>query len=189
MTELKTPSWGKGVGISMIVLGSLGILFSFYRFAFLKIVAFQQEMLNEFDKISADDGPSSPFGNSLFKKAFHVSEFHENFIHVFTTIGFIICILYIIAGAKLLKAKPQNYNFARIILILSVALAIIQYFMMLGVGGYSMLILGLLVYNMFGTACDIALMLILLLSNKAQYGIGVDTSLEGYTKSIDDDII
>ncbi len=178
------PSWGKAIGIIMICLGCLGVFYQIYKImvpGMLKLVP----KFNQFPGYNEHMTTNEEIAFEQINSMLSASDSEANLVITLGYLGLVLMVLYIIAGAKLLNAKPANYNFAKytlggLIVYNGVGL-------LLFVGFLSNLFLGMiLTYAMVGLVFDIALFIILLASNKGAYGIGVDTSMQGYTLDTDD---
>lgn len=177
---MKTPGWGKAIGIIMIVLGSLGVFYQGYRIMIPKIMEMQYrmfsditEVMDEADTIDPDNPtrikPQKVFDS--FQDEILLSQNTITWLPILGGIGVLFCIFYIVGGAMLLKARPISYKMAVSALIAMLALNIFACLVLIP-NDSSLMLFGLLVYSCIGIAMDIALLIILLLSNKAAYGIG-----------------
>jgi hypothetical protein len=93
-----------------------------------------------------------------------------------------------VGGVKLLTVAPANYNFAKYALISFIALnatGCIYFFS----GQGALFVKMIMIYSIVGLVFDITLIIILLSSNKADYGIDVEESMQGYTVDAQDEEI
>ncbi len=184
----KAPSWGKAIGIIMICLGGLGIFYQMYK---IIMPSFMQTMpLNQMSQLD----PNMDRGQRIIVNQFeNIMDFNglENYLMTLGIIGVILCIIYIISGAKLLTVKPQNYKFAIYVLGIFIAFNAFQLYLVFS-GGTSFMMKALFIYSIIGIAFDIALLAILLSSNKAEYGISKglnEPDKDRYTVDLDNEEI
>jgi hypothetical protein len=153
------PSWGKVIGILMICLGSLGVFNQFYKM-----------MIRTYANIGNGFGGGN-FGGGLFGNMFRISETQGNIMMLLGVLGLAACVFYIIAGAKLLKAEPANYNFAKYALFGFIGFNVVCITWM-AFNSNSFLIMGMMTYVGFGLALDVAMLIIFMMSDSSGYGVG-----------------
>ena len=179
------PGWGKAIGIIMICLGGLGTFYQIYKIIFPSMI--NNMTSSPLFQIAENDMNRQAFNQ--FSHAFGLDQNGMNLMILFGVLGTILLIFYIIAGAKLLTVNPKNYYMARNALLVFVffnAVGCILFFT-ISVGFFLKMIL---IYSIVGLVFDIALLAILLSSNKAAYGIGVEEGMESYTlDSQDEEVI
>ncbi|NOQ76025.1 MAG: hypothetical protein GQ574_28725 [Crocinitomix sp.] len=163
------PGWGKAIGIIMICLGGLGIFYQIYKFI---IPVFFGSFPRRMSGMSQFNNP--------FNDMLGMSETQANMLILYGVLGLALSIFYILGGVKLLTVAPANYNFARYALISFIILnaAGCIYFFSSHTG---IIIKGIMIYAIVGLVFDITLLIILMSSNKAEYGIGVDESMQVYS--------
>lgn len=190
MSQGKTaPGWGKAVGILMIVFGGLGVFIQIYKIMMPQILRMQKNMMHSFSTIEMDNQPN-PFRHSqnIFSDMMGISDLQANTLIISGVIGLIGCIFYIIGGAKLLRATPANFKFAKTVLIGFLSLNVLTVILLISEGS-SLMMLAILVYIIMGLVVDLVLTIIVSTSNKTAYGIGVAESdaVDSYTR--DNEII
>ena len=180
-----TPGWGKAIGILMIVFGGLGVFYQFYKIMIPQMLAMSNRMTGIMAEMEVPDQPN-PFRNSqeLFGEMMQITPMQSQVMVWSGILGIILCAVYIVAGAKLLKATPFNYKFARAALISFLFLNLFTV-ILLFTDDVSLMLLGMLFYIIFGLLIDLVLAIILMASNKKKYGIGVDPNEVVY--SLDSD--
>jgi len=183
---MKAPGWGKAIGIIMIVLGSFGIFFQAYRILIPKIMEMQQKMISGISQgieLSENMNQDNPFRANpdkifnSFQENFLFSETTLNWLPIFSVLGIVLCIFYIVGGAMLLKPKSISFKMGLGALIAMIALNIIS-FVILIPNDDSFMLYGVLIYSFIGTAIDIALLIIVLMSNKSAYGYADNSTLK-----------
>jgi len=179
---MKAPTWGRVIGIIMIVLGSLGIFYQIYKIAMPAMMDIQQDMMSEItNEIEYNEEFNHEFENenirmrpekifNTFQEKFMLTDSSKKWLPVFGMLGILFCIYYIIGGAMLLKAKPLNYKIALSAIGGTVALNLISYIVLFS-GGTSLMLFGLLIYSFIGVLIDLALFIIFISSDKSKYGI------------------
>jgi len=177
----KAPTWGKTVGIIMIVLGGLGVFIQIYKIILRTFANIQGEVFNNLEHLPNSNNP----GLRMFDQMFGMTQTQGNIMMILGLLGLIGCVIYIIGGVKLLKAEPKNYDFAKYALIGFLVYNLVNVIWM-GMNTHSIMIMGMMVYVVIGFVFDIVLTIILLSNDKSAYGIG-DTS--GSSSIIDDEAI
>ena len=172
MSNNNVPTWGRVIGIIMICLGALGVFNQFYKM-----------MMRTYASMGNGFG-----GSNLFSNMFGITETQGTILMILGLLGIGACVFYIIAGAKLLKATPQNYNFAKYALFGFIGFNLISIVWM-AMNSDSFLIMGLMTYVGIGLALDIAMVIIFMMSDSSGYGIGEppmnDEILEGSKDEFD----
>jgi len=176
-----TPTWGKAIGILMIIFGSLGIFIQFYKIMIPQIFKMSGGIMNAMNQLPQQEGQTdmrAPM--ALFNEMAAMSNMQANTMIFGGVIGLIACALYIIAGAKLLKATPSNYNWGKNMLLAFLTLNVVTAILLL-IDGFSIIVMGVMVYMILGFIIDLVLYIILISSDKTKYGIGVAPNQEVYT--------
>jgi hypothetical protein len=178
----KAPGWGKALGIIMICLGGLGIFYQIYKIIIPWIFGIFSRPLNDMARLSNDRA----FDELNYMMG--MSESQANVMIAFGIFGLVLTIFYIMGGVKLLSVAPGNYEFTKYALSAFIMLnaAAIVYFLM---SHASFTIRLLMIYAIVGLVFDITLIIILLSSNKSDYGVGVDESMQAYTVDTTDEEI
>ena len=190
MTQKRiTPGWGKAVGIIMIVLGGLGVFYQFYKILAPKILETQSKVMDTMSHLPSNDGFSGNRAvSSMFNEFLQMSSFQTNVFVFSGIIGFLLCAFYIVAGAKLLVAKPINYKLAQYALISFLVLNLGTIFLLFR-DAMSLFVIGLMVYIIIGFVFDLVLLIILLASDKRRYGIGGEALSEINTLYNQDEVL
>jgi hypothetical protein len=169
-----TPSWGKALGIIMICLGGLGILMQIYKMMFPMMFKLMRSM----------PIPPAPINNELAPQKMLDFMFGQqnsfDWLILIGVIGIFMVTIYIIGGVKLLTTKPINYHFAKwtlIAMLLYNGISLILFWTTMT--GFFIRIFS--IYIIVGFVFDLAILIILLSSNKAAYGIGNQEALETYS--------
>lgn len=160
------PGWGKATGIIMIILGGFGIFWNIYRLIMPAVLRVQQNMMHNIAELNHDENMENM--GHVFNKMLSMDRTTENMLFGFSIVGLILCVIYIIGGVKLLKAKPENLNFAKMILLVALIVGVVQYILMFSFAS-GIFIIGILFYNILGTLFDLVLYIILMASNKDAY--------------------
>lgn len=163
----KAPTWGKTVGIIMIVLGGLGVFIQIYKMILKTFANIQNDVFSNLQHLPDANEP----GLRVFDQMFGMTSSQGNIMMIMGLLGLVGCVIYIVGGAKLLKASPQNYNFAKYSLLGFLIYNLICIIWM-GMNTHSLMIMGLMVYVVIGFVFDIVLIIILLSNDKSAYGIG-----------------
>jgi len=176
-----TPGWGKTIGILMIIFGSFGVFIQFYKIMVPQILRMSGGMMNVMNQLpQQEDQPNIRATTAIFKEMMGMSNLQANTLIFGGVIGLIACALYIIAGAKLLKANPSNYNWGKNMLIAFLTLNVVTAILLL-IDGFSVFVMAIMIYMVLGFIIDLVLFSIFISSDKTKYGIGVDPSQEVYT--------
>lgn len=184
-----TPGWGKAIGILMIVLGGLGVFYQFYKMLAPKILSTQNQMMNAMSTLPSNDGFSNVNRmNDIFNEFMQMSNFQSNVFVVSGILGFLMCAFYIVAGAKMLVAKPINYRLAQYALLGFLMLNLITIFLLF-TDKMSIFVIGLMVYIIIGFIFDLVLFIILIASDKRRYGIGGEMMNEINTLYNQDEVL
>lgn len=173
----------------MIVFGGLGVFIQIYKIMIPQLFKMQGQMVNSLSQLDTYD-QSNPFRNNanVFNQIMGISDTQANVLFIAGLLGLAACAFYIIGGAKLLKAVPANYHFAKYSLIGFLVLNIITT-TLLTTSGPSFIIMGVLVYVILGIVTDLVLLIILLASDKTKYGIGARESDEIDTVYRPEDVV
>jgi hypothetical protein len=168
---MKPPVWGKAIGIIMICLGSLGIFLQLYKF-----------MIRSFSEISHNFNN----GNAVLGGIFRMSEAQATGMLILALIGLLACVFYIVGGAKLLKATPENYNFGKysILAMLSYNAICLTWMLM---NSQNIMIYALAIYVAIGLALDIALFIVFIKSDSSGYLNGGVKTNDSILDGSDDD--
>ena len=186
ITTRSAPGWGRAIGIIMIILGGMGVFFNFYRLLMPSIFNFQRRLMHDMRDVNPN--PEARKVSKVLDEMLYFDNTMETLIYIFSTVGIVVCILYIIGGVKLLKPRPKNYNFARAILFAAIFVALLFYIFMFA-HRFSFFIFAMMFYSFFGTICDITLLIILSASNKSAYGFSEIKEFGDYSKASDEDIL
>jgi hypothetical protein len=183
--QKKAPGWGKAIGIIMICLGGLGIFIHIYKMLIPSLFGNMPRMMNDLSRLDHNN-PAGDIMINEFNNMLGLSSTQSAMLMTFGILCLGLTVFYIIGGAKLLTATPSNYRFAKGALIAFIALNAIgvSYFYL---GNTGFIVKAILIYSIVGLVFDITLLIILNASNKADYGIGVDDSLEPYSNYGDDE--
>lgn len=184
----KTPTWGKAIGIIMICLGSISVFLQLYKIIIARIMSVFPNMMDNVTALNPEMDTNQQQGMALAKQMMVMTREQANALIMVGTVGFLLLIFYIVAGAKLLTAQPANYNRAKIMLIIFILFNAFSSFLLVS-GSGNVIVTTLGVYGIVGLVFDIVLFIILLTSNKADYGIGVDPELTSYTLHTDSEDI
>ncbi len=172
------PGWGKAIGIIMICLGGLGIFYQIYKLIMPMFFNSFPIAMNNLSHL--DNNPYNDVVINEFSNLFGFTQLQVTMLVVFGILGLVLTIFYIMGGVKLLSVAPANYNFAKFALIAFVvlnALACVFFFTTRG----GMFMTAIMMYSLIGLVFDITLLIILLSSNKADYGIGSDEQMQVYS--------
>jgi len=176
-----TPTWGKAIGILMIIFGSLGIFIQFYKIMVPQIMKISGGMMNAMSQLPQQEGqPNIKATTAIFNELSGMSNLQANTLIFGGVIGLIACALYITAGAKLLKANPSNYNWGKNMLITFLIINVVTAILLL-IDGFSIFVMVIMIYIVLGFIIDLVLCIILLSSDKTKYGIGVEPNQQVYT--------
>lgn len=169
----KTPSWGKALGIIMICLGGFGILMQIYKIIFPMMFKLMRSMPMPAPPTNHGQAPEKILDMMLGAR----NSF--DWLILIGVIGIFMVTIYIIGGVKLLTAKPINYHFAKwtlIAMLLYNGISLILFWTaMTGI-----FIRMFSIYIIVGFVFDLAVLIILLSSDKAAYGIGTQETIETY---------
>ncbi|MFT5818836.1 MAG: hypothetical protein ACI8ZM_000057 [Crocinitomix sp.] len=168
------PGWGKAIGIIMICLGGLGVFYQIYKMIIPAFFGNLPRAMNNFPHLDND------IAFNQFSNMMGMSATQANLLIAYGVLALILTIFYILGGVKLLTATPANYNFAKNALlgfILLNAAGCIYFF----TSHSGFIVKVLMIYAIVGLVFDIALLAILMSSNKADYGIGVEESMQVYS--------
>ncbi len=168
-----TPSWGKALGIIMICLGGLGILMQIYKIMFPMMFKLMRSMPIPAPPTNHGQAPEKILDMMLGAR----NSF--DWLILIGVIGIFMVTIYIIGGVKLLTAKPINYHFAKWTLIAMLVYNAISLFLF-WTALTGIFIRMLSIYIIVGIVFDLAILIILLSSNKAAYGIGTHEAIETY---------
>lgn len=177
--QKKAPGWGKAIGIIMICLGGLGVFIHIYKMVIPSLFGNFPRVMNDLSRLEQSN-PAGDLVFTEFNNMMGMSSTQGTMLVTFGLLCLVLTIFYIIGGAKLLIAKPSNYRFAMYALAAFIVLNAVgcAYFFL---GHTSFIVKGILIYSIVGLVFDIALLIILNASNKADYGIGVDESMPSYS--------
>jgi len=150
---MKPPVWGKAIGIIMICLGSLGVFLQLYKF-----------MIRSFSEISHNFNN----GNAVLGGIFRMTETQATVMLILALLGLVSCVFYIIGGAKLLKATPENYKFGKYSILIMLSYNAIGLTWML-MNSQCIMIYALAIYVAIGLALDIALFIVFIKSDPSGY--------------------
>jgi hypothetical protein len=150
------PSWAKAVAIIQICLGILGIFMQFYKIIIPVFARLKNIAASEF--IQQDVQMQRDFTTAT--KLIDLNESQASIITLLGITGLILCIIYIIAGVKMLKPLFIAFIIFNLINI--------AYF---SSSQGNILIIGIMVYVIIGLALDTTLLIIGLTSDKNIYGI------------------
>lgn len=174
------PGWGKAVGIIAICLGGLGVFYQMYKIIMPSFFRRIPETLNTLSQLDPNRTVEEEIAINQFQTIMGFTDGQATALMTFGVVGLVLTAFYIVGGAKLLKAKPSNYHFAKYALITFVVYnAILCLYIYTGNGSLILSAIG--IYSLVGLVFDVTLMIIVLASDKADYGIGVDTSMHDYT--------
>lgn len=166
----KAPVWGKAIGIIMISLGGLGVFYQAYKIIVPSLFRNMFGVFNNEALYNQNDNVSRQAVDQLTEMMF-MTEGQANSMKIIGFLGILLTIFYIIGGAKLLVPKPANYKFARLALGIFIFYNLVSVILVYGSGmGYFFNMI--MIYAIVGLVFDIALIIILLKSNQADYGIG-----------------
>ena len=188
MTKRNAPGWGKTIGIMMIILGSLGVFYQFYKLVIPKILGFQQSLINTIgDEVQQNQtfqdsvmthtelresfDQSKEIFNTLNDTVFRIDPEVITYLTISSIIMLIICVIYIIAGTKLLSPSTKNYQFTLYTLIISIIISLISFIFIFS-GNNSAMIFGIMFYAFIGVVADVVFLIIMQSSDKSAYGIG-----------------
>jgi hypothetical protein len=160
------PSWAKAVAIIQICLGILGIFMQFYKIIIPVFARLKNIAASEF--IQQDVQMQRDFTTAT--KLIDLNESQASIITLLGITGLILCIIYIIAGVKMLKPLKANYNFSKYLFIAFIIFNLINIAYFSSSQG-NILIIGIMVYVIIGLALDTTLLIIGLTSDKNIYGI------------------
>lgn len=166
------PSWARGVGIVQISLGAFGIFFQIYKLvipAFSKFQNIATHAMNE----NMDLETKRVLG--IVSKEFGLTNAQANIMITLGFIGILLCVFYIIGGVKMLKLHPKNLRFGQLTLLLFIIynMASVVYFTL---NINNILVMGLSIYMIGAIIIDIALLIIIIASDKSDYGLKGKTS-------------
>lgn len=192
------PGWGKGIGITMIILAALGIFYQFYKIMAPSMFGIQKQIMKDFPPIGQpgnpynSEQPFNPYNEATLSRMedlMTLSPFQSNILVISGIIGIILTGFYFAGGIKLISApKPTNYNFGRCALLSFLIFNILSAVILLS-DGFSIFLLAILIYQMIGFVFDMVLWLILISSDKSKYGIGAPKISELYTKEEHNEIL
>lgn len=166
----RAPVWGKAIGIIMICLGGLGVFYQAYKIIVPSLFRNMFGIINNDAIYNHSDNVSRQAVNQLTEMMF-MTEGQATAMKVIGFLGVLLTIFYIIGGAKLLVPKPANYKFARLVLGIFIFYNLVSIILVYtsNMGYFFNMIM---IYAIVGLAFDVALFVILLKSNQADYGIG-----------------
>lgn len=166
-----TPGWGKAIGILMIVFGSLGFFIQIYKMMLPQLVK-TATFLEAMDQAQT----TNPFQSQvMYREMMNMGDQEAAILFYAGLIGLLGIVVYIIGGAKLLKATPANFNFARFTLFGFIVLNTLTTALLIKAGP-SFLSMGAMVYIILGIITDLVLLIVLVSNDKTRYGIGVSES-------------
>ncbi len=194
MSAVKAPGWGKTIGILMIILGSLGVFYQMYRIAFPKILNFQNKMMHTITDMQKDAFNQIDENDTILNKEelnqfiteplqqfdhfretiFGLDDQTTNYLTWFSLIMIVLCIVYIIAGTKIMKPSIQNYNMAVYTLVASIVINLISY-VLIFTGQNSFMIMAIMFYSFIGVVADVVFLIIAITSDKSAYGFDSKT--------------
>ena len=166
MSNPTLPNWAKAVAIIQICLGSLGIFIQFYKIVIPIISRFKNIAASEF--VQQDFEAQRNFTKAT--QLIDLSESQATFLTILGVIGLVLCVVYIIAGVKMLKPFRANYNLSKYVLITFILFNLINIAFFSTSNG-NILILGIMFYVIVGLVIDITLLIIGMTSDKSVYGI------------------
>ncbi len=182
------PGWGKAIGIIMICLGGLSVFYQLYKIVFPAIFRTIPRQIENISRMDPNFDRNGEQAINQFNSIIGMSESQANLLVTLGILGIISLIFYIVGGAKLLTVKPENYKFAKFALSGFILYNVIGGILFLSTnsGWFAGIIM---MYSIIGLVFDITLLIILLSSNKAAYGIGTAPELETYTQDQNDEEI
>ena len=185
--QKKAPGWGKALGIIMICLGGLGVFAHIYKLLIPSLFGNMPRIINDLSQIESNN-PVNDRVFSEFNYMLGMTETQSTMLMVFGLLCLGLTVFYIIGGTKLLTASPANYRFAMYALVAFIILnaAGLAYFY-LGSSGF--IVKMVLIYSIIGLVFDITLLIILNMSNKADYGISVDETVQDFSNNSDNEEI
>lgn len=184
----KAPTWGKAIGILMIILGSLGVFFQLVKTILPSYMRIMPTMLDQSYRQVQDMDPLQAQNVEFLKRQWEVTDGATNAVLAMGIIGTLFLIVYIVGGAKLLAPKAFNFHFAKYTLFLLIAFnAISGYYLFFM--NQNPILKGLGVYVLIGLLIDVVFLIIAFTSNKSAYGIGAVPEMDGYSLNPESDEI
>jgi hypothetical protein len=166
--KTKVPGWGKAIGIIMICLGGLGLFYQIYKMIIPSIFRFQREMMENVSNLEVEPNMGQEQVFIKFEEMMHLSAYQESLLLLFGIIGTILCALYLVAGIKLLTVKPINLQLAKGALFIFILFNLVSSLLLI-LDGFSLVLIGILVYSFIGLLFDVVLIIILFMSDKSAY--------------------
>lgn len=176
----KAPKWGRAIGIIMIILGSFGVFFQLLKTLIPSYMRAFSIMVEQSIRKNENLDPGHLQNLAYVKQQWTASDESLAILMISGIIGVLLLIFYIIGGAKLLKAKELNFQFAKYALIVFILFNAFSSFYFLWMNQNGLLkVLG--IYIAVGTAIDIVLLSVALTSKKTEYGGEANTELNAFT--------
>lgn len=160
------PIWGQVVSVLMICASSVGACFQGYKI--LIPITYLSDSVEEEQNYIGDDFASKFFDK--VDKLFELSQYQLDLFTIIGAVGLVITIAYFAAGIRLLWPKYGNYVFAKNMLIIFLGFNIISCFMVVA-SGFSFYTLEFIFFSFVGIIVDVALLLVVLLSDHKKYKV------------------
>jgi hypothetical protein len=181
------PTWAKAIGIIMICLAALGIIGAISKITFPSTIQMQNQIMSGMDEIGSHS--NDPFGSSMastMRRMFVITPFQAYTVMVSGIVSLLGCGFYLFAGIRMMKLDPKNLQLAKYAFIGFIILNALTIVLVL-TDGYSMMVLGAIMYPLIGLVFDVTLLIVMANSDKSAYGLEAAPAEVGGT--LDDEII
>jgi hypothetical protein len=160
------PAWGKVVAIIMICFGGFSACFQGYKILTPFIYKAQEAV--DLEMKAAENEIA---GDVLFEKVdslFQLTNYQMNLYIIIGIVGLLLALAYVFAGIRLFRPKWSSFLFAKNAIILFIGFNLISCLLII-TSGFSFITFELLFYSFVGIIIDVAVLLVMLLSDNKRY--------------------